>query len=83
MVRPMSIGDPNDHVVYLIVFRRPNAKPHLPTGIHHIAKIMPHVLARYGLSLGQEPESVLPAKATEATELFDVAISSLKSAPAG
>ena len=27
----------------------PPPHPDLPTGIHHIAEIMPHVLARYGL----------------------------------
>ena len=44
---------------------------------------MPHVLARHGLSLEQKPDSVLPAKATEATDLFDITISCLESALAG
>ncbi len=61
----------------------PPPHPNLPTGLHHIAEIMPHVLARHGLSPDQEPESVPPAKATEATDLFNVTICCLESALAG
>ena len=44
---------------------------------------MPHVLDRCGLSLEHEPDSVPPANATEATDLFDLTISRLESALAG
>ena len=58
----------------------PPPHPNLPAGVHHIAEIMPHVLERHGLSPKQEPDSVPPAIATEATDIFDVTISCLESA---
>jgi hypothetical protein len=64
-------------------FVGPSPLPSPPAGLYHIAEIMPHVLDRYGLSLDQEPDSVPPAKAREATDVFDVTISCLESALAG
>jgi hypothetical protein len=61
----------------------PPPHPNLRAGVHHIAEIMPHVLDRHSSSPEQEPDSVLRANATDATDLFDVTLSCLKSALAG
>jgi hypothetical protein len=44
---------------------------------------MPHVLAHYGLSLEQEPDSEPPAIPTEVVALFDVMFACLESALTG
>jgi hypothetical protein len=61
----------------------PQPRPLPARGLHHIAEITPHVLARHALSLEQKPDSVQPVKATEISDLFDVMISCLEAALAG
>ena len=52
----------------------------LPTGIHHIAEIMPHVLARHGLSSCDRPNATQLTPAAQATDLSDVMLAGLESA---
>ena len=51
--------------------------PTLPTNVHHIAEIMPHVLSRHGLPTSDKPNAMQPSPATD---LFNVMIASLESA---
>ena len=60
----------------------PPPLPNLTAGVHHIAEIMPHVLDRYGLSLGpgQDLNAERPTSSIEAIDLFDVMIACLEEA---
>ena len=58
----------------------PPPHPNLPSGVQHIAEIMPHVLARHGLSSSDRPNAMQLTPATKATDLSDVMIASLESA---
>ena len=51
----------------------------MPTGVCHVSKVMPAVLARYGLSLEERPNAERPAVATGANDFFDVSIAALES----
>jgi hypothetical protein len=51
----------------------------LPAGVCHVSEVMPTVLARYGLSLEERPDSERPAVATGANDFFDVSITALES----
>ena len=61
-------------------FVDPPPHPTLPSGVHHIAEIIPHVLTRHGLSSSDRPNTMQLTPATKTTELFDVIIASLESA---
>ena len=51
----------------------------LPAGVCHVSELMPQVLARYGLSLDDEPRSKQPAPVTETNDFFDVMFIALES----
>jgi hypothetical protein len=78
---------------YLSGFAMKNAsfaggRPHqprteLPAGVCHVSQVMPLVLARYGLSMDEQPDADCVAPASEATDFFDVTIAALESVLAG
>ena len=67
MITKMSIS--------LTLVDAPHAPPDLPAGLHHIAAIMPLVLASHGL----DAESGQPTAASMATD-FDLMLAALESA---
>jgi hypothetical protein len=61
-------------------FDDPYHSPALPTGLHSMAEIVPHILTRHGISSSDKPNTTQPTLATNATDLSDVMAAGLESA---
>ena len=53
--------------------------PAFPAGIHHIAEVMPAVLAAHGLPCEHDPDAAPPDRNAE-NDLFDIMLAGLESA---